>query len=189
MTARSFEDIIQVSTLPYQQPKRGAEFIHSVGYPLSRDCFPSHTTRSFSTFSLTSQHGTHMPSSGNTPSTPSSRSGHKRKSSAISSVASLTRPAPSSRQPVSRARRLLVFAVVQERQKNKARRQVPRDHQRGATQTSNSSMWQPTRSTHSVTMQTRLSVLGPPIASHPNTFVGHPSTIVSKLRHCFVGRT
>lgn len=45
MTARGFEDILQVRTFARCCYWEEADGVYSVGYLSSRDCFPNHTTR------------------------------------------------------------------------------------------------------------------------------------------------
>jgi len=117
MTARGFEDIIQVGSFLASSVRKRAESLPSVGYPSSKGCSVNHITRSYWTLPSTWPPGTHMRSSGNTPSTPSGPFAHKQKSLVGSSATLPATPAQSTRRNVSRVRRPPAFAVVLERRR------------------------------------------------------------------------
>jgi hypothetical protein len=186
MTARSFEDIIQVGPFLTRVLNNGLSTC-SVGYLSLRDCFLNRITRSSWISRLTLPHGMHMQSSENTPSTPSGHSDRKQKNLDGSSATSPTRHARSTRQRGSQARRLRAFVVVPPRRRNRVDRQALEHSQWGTAQTSNASTWQPTRSTHSATMQTTLSVLAPLTALQLSMSVNGPSILIDGLKLLVTG--
>ena len=90
MTARGFEDIIQVSPFASATTRGGPECLCSVGYPFLRGYSQSHTTRLSSISPLTSPHGTHMQSFRNIQSAPFDHFDHKQKNLGNNFAALLT---------------------------------------------------------------------------------------------------
>jgi len=166
---------------------QGPERTCSVGYPSLRGCFLNRITRSYWISPLISPHGTHMQSSGNTPSIASGRFDHKQKNLDGSSATSPTRHAHSITQHGSQGRRLPAFAVVPARRKNEVDTRVLEYLQQKMAQTSSASTWQPTKSTRSVTTQTTSNVLAPLTALQLNTFVNSPSVLADELKLLVIG--